>query len=133
MAANIEVTNGITAETVELGEVQLRFAELVWSRAPLASGELVKLCRDEFEWKKTTTYTVLHKLCEKGIFINESGTVKTVIDRETFYAAKSKLFVEKTFGGSLPSFITAFASGKGISQKEADELKKLIDDYRKEN
>ncbi|MBO4501837.1 MAG: BlaI/MecI/CopY family transcriptional regulator [Clostridia bacterium] len=122
----------INSDTVELGEVQLRFAEIVWANAPLGSGELVKICREEFGWKKTTTYTVLHKLCEKGIFVNENGTVKTVIGRERFYSAKSNFFVEKTFGGSLPSFFTAFVSQKKLSADEVDEIKKLIDEYRKE-
>lgn len=127
------IAENITAESVELGEVQLQFAEIVWASAPVASGELVKICRKELDWKKPTTYTVLRKLCEKGIFVNDSGIVRTVIDRERFYSAKSGFFVEKEFGGSLPLFLTAFASHKALSQKEVDEIQKLIDEYRKES
>ena len=118
-------------EELELGEVQLEFAELLWKTVPVPSGELVKICKDAFGWKKPTTYTVLRKLCEKGIFVNDNGTVKTVIDREKFYSARSGFFVEKEFGGSLPLFLTAFASHKALSQKEVDEIQKLIDEYRK--
>ena len=120
----------ITSDTIELGEVQLEFAEIVWANAPVSSGELVALCCDKFGWKKTTAYTVLRKLCDKGIFSNDDGTVQTVIDRDRFYSAKSDLFVKKTFGGSLPSFFSAFVSQNALSQKEADEIKKLIDEYR---
>lgn len=127
-----KAADAITAETVELGEVQLQFAEIVWANAPVASGELVKICREELDWKKPTTYTVLRKLCEKGIFVNDNGVVKTVIDRERFYSVKSGFFVEKEFGGSLPLFLTAFASHKPLSPKEVDEIQKLIDEYRKE-
>ena len=101
----------------ELGAIQTEFAELIWEREPVSSGELVKLCSEQFEWKKSTTYTVLRKLCEKGIMKNEDG-------------AKSGQFVEETFQGSLPAFIAAFASGKKLSKKEMDEIQQMIDDFR---
>ena len=116
----------------ELGAVQTEFAELIWEREPIGSGELVKLCSEKFEWKKSTTYTVLRKLCEKGIMKNEDGVVSSVVSREAFYAAKSGQFVDETFKGSLPAFIAAFASGKKLSRKEVDEIQQMIDEYREE-
>lgn len=116
----------------ELGAVQREFAELIWAREPIGSGELVKLCSEKFEWKKSTTYTVLRKLCEKGIMKNEDGVVSSVVSREAFYAAKSGQFVDETFKESLPAFIAAFASGKKLSRKEVDEIQQMIDDFREE-
>ena len=114
----------------ELGEVQARFADLVWANEPIGSGELVKLCQTELNWKKPTTYTVLRKLCEKGIFQNENGAVTSLISREDFYSAKSEQFVEETFQGSLPAFVAAFMSRKPLSDSEAEEIQKMIDEYR---
>ena len=113
-----------------MGAIQTEFAELIWEREPVSSGELVKLCSELFEWKKSTTYTVLRKLCEKGIMKNENGVVTSIVSREAFYAAKSGQFVEETFHGSLPAFIAAFASGKRLSKKEVDEIQQMIDDFR---
>ena len=118
--------------TMELGEVQLRFAELVWYYAPLPSGELVKICQKELNWKKPTTYTVLRKLCEKGLFKNEDGLVSVVMSQEEFYAARSEQFVEESFDGSLPAFITAFTSRKKLSAAEVEEIQQMIDTFRKE-
>ena len=112
---------------VELGEVQMQFARLIWEKEPVGSGELVKLCADEFGWKKSTTYTVLKKLCEKGLFQNEDGVVSSKISQEEFYTRKSEEFVEETFGGSLPAFLAAFTSRQKLSKKELDEIRKIID------
>ena len=117
---------------VELGEVQARFADLIWKNEPVGSGELVKLCEKEFSWKKPTTYTVLRKLCEKGVFRNEDGVVTSRVTRKEFYAAKSERFVEESFSGSLPAFIAAFVSQKRLSEKDAEEIRRMIDAYRKE-
>ncbi len=114
----------------DLGEVQARFADLVWEHEPIGSGELVKLCQKELNWKKPTTYTVLRKLCEKGIFKNDKGTVTSVISREDFNSAKSERFVEETFQGSLPAFVAAFMSRKPLSDSEAAEIQRMIDEYR---
>ena len=97
---------------MELGVVQERFADLVWANEPVASGELVKICEKELEWKKSTTYTVLRKLCEKGLFQNEDGIVTSLISKEDFYSAKSKQIVEDSYSGSLPAFVAAFISKK---------------------
>lgn len=112
-----------------LGAVESRFADIIWQNEPLSSGALVKICEKELNWKKPTTYTVLRKLCERGIFKNEKGTVSSRISREEFYAVQSEKFVEETFDGSLPAFIAAFTKRKNLSQKEIDEIRKMIDTY----
>lgn len=118
---------------MELGAVQAEFAELIWDREPIGSGELVKFCNEKFEWKKSTTYTVLKKLCEKGLFKNEDGVVTSVLSREDYYSRKSEQFVKETFHGSLPAFIAAFASGKKLTEREVDEIQDMIDQFRKES
>ncbi len=117
---------------IELGAVQERFADIVWAHEPIGSGELVKLCEKELSWKKPTTYTVLRKLCEKGLLKNENGIVSSLISRESFYAAKSGQVVEDSYQGSLPAFIAAFISQKKLTKKEADEIQAMIDAFRKE-
>ncbi|WP_026493597.1 BlaI/MecI/CopY family transcriptional regulator [Butyrivibrio sp. XPD2002] len=115
---------------VELGEVQMQFAKLIWEKEPVGSGELVKMCADEFGWKKSTTYTVLKKLCEKGLFQNVDGVVTSMISEGEFYTRKSEEFVEETFGGSLPAFLAAFTSRQKLSKKELAEIKKIIDNAK---
>ncbi len=117
---------------MELGAVQERFADIVWAHEPVASGELVKLCREELHWKKPTTYTVLRRLCEKGIFQNRDGEVSALISREDFYAAKSRQVVEESFRGSLPAFVAAFTARNSLTAEEADAIQKLIDAARRE-
>lgn len=116
-------------DSTSLGAVESRFADIIWQNEPLTSGELVKICEKELNWKKPTTYTVLRKLCERGIFKNEGSMVSSVISREEFYAAQSEKFVEETFDGSLPAFIAAFTKRKNLSQKEIDEIRRMIDTY----
>ncbi len=117
---------------IELGAVQERFADIVWANEPLGSGELVKLCEKELGWKKPTTYTVLRKLCEKGLMRNDDGVVTTLMTREDFYSAKSEQIVEDSYEGSLPAFIAAFTSRKKLSSKEVDEIQQMIDRFRKD-
>lgn len=117
-------------EKFELGEVQERFAGIIWENEPVKSGDLVRICREQLEWNKSTTYTVLRKLCEKGIFKNEDGTVYAVISRERFYSSRSRQFVEENFKGSLPAFIAAFVSGKSLSDEEAEEIRRIIEEYK---
>ena len=118
-------------EEIELGAVQERFADLIWANEPVESGALVKLCAEQWGWKKSTTYTVLRKLCEKGLFENDNGTVRACVPRDAFYARRSKQIVEDSFHGSLPSFFAAFLRGRGLSAKEADEIQTMIDAYRR--
>ena len=117
---------------LELGAVQERFADIVWANEPVASGELVKICERELSWKKPTTYTVLRRLCEKGLFVNEGGTVRPLMTSEEFRAARGERFVEEAYGGSLPAFVAAFISRKELSSEEADEIQQMIDAFRKE-
>ena len=114
-------------EMMKLGIVETQFAELIWAREPLASGELVKLCEKELNWKKSTTYTVLKKLCERGIFQNNDGVVTSKLTRDEFNAVQSEQFVEDTFEGSLPAFLAAFTSRKQLSKEEVEEIRHLID------
>ena len=117
----------------KLGVMEGRFADLIWESAPISTAELVKLCQQEFDWKRTTTYTMLKRLCQRGIFQNNNGTVVVLISKEVFSGKQSEQFVEDTFGGSLPAFIAAFVKRRRISDAEADEIQRLIDESREEN
>ena len=119
-------------DELKLGVVETKFAELVWANAPISSGELVKLCAKELEWKKSTTYTVLKKLCEKGLFENDGGTVMVRMDRQQYLSAQSRQFVDDSFSGSLPAFLAAFAQGGQLSEQDISEMRRLIEDYGKE-
>lgn len=114
-------------EETRLGAVETRFAELIWANAPLTSRELVALCERELEWKKSTTYTVLKRLCDRGLFCNENGTVKVLVSREDFRFAQGHQVVQDSFGGSLPAFIAAFTQRKTLTQDEISEIQAMID------
>lgn len=116
----------------QLGAVESRFADLVWLHQPLASSELVALCADAFNWKKSTTYTVLKRLCDKGLFVNDSGTVKAKLSREEFYSAQSERFLQEGFNGSLPAFLAAFSVRKPLSREDVQALRKLVDSFEEE-
>lgn len=115
----------------KLGAMEMKFAELIWKNAPIGSGELVKLCEKELSWKKSTTYTMLRRLCQRGIFKNEGSVVSAVMTREEFDARESEDFVEEKFDGSLPRFLAAFTARKKLSDAEIDALQKLIDESRR--
>ena len=112
----------------KLGVVESRFADLIWENAPLSSSQLAKLAEGELNWKKSTTYTVLKRLCERGIFQNEDSIVRTVMTREEFDARRSEQFVREQFGGSLPAFLTAFTSRKKLSARDIEELRRIIEE-----
>jgi len=114
-----------------MGAIESRFAEMIWQREPISSTELVKLAAKELDWKKSTTYTVLRRLCERGIFQNQDGTVTSLISRQEFYAVQSEKFVDETFSGSLPAFLAAFTTRKKLTDTEIHELQKLIDQSRR--
>lgn len=116
----------------QMGEVETRFAEIIWENEPISSSELAKLSLNAFSWKKSTTYTVLKRLCDKGIFKNEGGTVSSLIGREEFYALQSERFVEDNFKGSLPAFLSAFAKCKSLSREDIETIKKMLDEYSEE-
>lgn len=120
-------------DDTRLGAVESQFADIIWKNAPLSSRDLVKLCQQQLEWKKSTTYTVLKKLCDRGIFQNEDGIVTPLVSRQEFHARQSQRFVEETFQGSLPAFISAFASGKNLSPQDVSDIRRMLDEYGKEN
>lgn len=114
---------------LQMGVVESRFADIIWQNEPLSSTELAKRSEEELKWKKTTSYTVLKRLCDKGIFQNNKGTVTSIISRTEFYSMQSENFVEETFDGSLPAFLTAFTSRKTLSQEEVEQLRKIVAEY----
>ena len=113
-----------------LAETEARFADIIWERQPIGSTELVRVCEERLGWKKSTTYTVLKKLCDRGIFQNEDAVVTAKISRDEFYGGKSRQFVEEAFGGSLPRFLTAFIGKERLSDAQIAELQELIEQYR---
>ena len=118
---------------IELAAVQERFADIVWANEPISSGDLVRVCERELNWKKPTTYTVLRKLCEKGLLKNEGGVVSSLMSREEFYSKKSEQIIDDSYNGSLPAFIAAFTSHKKLSKKEVDEIQRMIDGFKRGN
>ena len=120
-------------DETRLGAVEARFADIIWQNAPLSSGELVKLCAQQLEWKKSTTYTVLKKLCDRGIFQNQEGTVTALITRQAFYALQSQRFVAENFDGSLPAFLAAFAAGGKLSNQDLADIRRMLDEFDKED
>ena len=116
---------------LRMGAIESRFADMIWENEPIPSPELVKLAERELNWKKSTTYTVLKRLCERGIFQNRGGVVTSLISRQDFYAVQSEKFVEETFSGSLPAFLAAFTTRKKLSEEEIAELQALIDQRRR--
>lgn len=115
----------------KLGEVESVFADIIWSNEPLSSRRLAELAQERLNWKRTTTYTVLKRLCDRELFQNIDSTVTSLVSREEFYARQSEQFVEETFQGSLPAFLAAFGSRKQLSDAEIDELQKVIDAMRR--
>ena len=117
----------------QMGAVESRFADIIWQNEPILSSELAKQSEEQLKWKKSTTYTVLKRLCDKGIFVNNGGTVTSLVSREEFYSLQSERFVEDTFNGSLPAFLAAFTARKGLTDKEIAELRRMIDEYGEED
>ncbi len=116
----------------QLGAVESRFADIIWENEPISSAALVKRSEELLKWKKSTTYTVLKRLCDKGIFRNDKGTVTSLISRNDFYAMQSEKFVEENFNGSLPAFLAAFTGRKRLTEREVEELRRLVNEYEEE-
>ena len=114
-------------EEVKLGLVEARFADIIWENEPLTTRELVALCEKELQWKRTTTYTVLKKLCDRGIFVTADSVITARISKNQFYAIRSEAFVQENFQGSLPAFMAAFTSRKALTPEELAEIRKLMD------
>ncbi|MFI3326127.1 MAG: BlaI/MecI/CopY family transcriptional regulator [Clostridia bacterium] len=114
----------------KLGEVEMKFSDIIWENEPLTSGELVTLSLKELNWKKSTTYTVLRKLCEKGIFQNEYSTVTSLVSKDDYISIQSGMFIDETFSGSLPKFLASFSKRNKLSAKEVEEIQKIIDQHK---
>ncbi len=112
---------------MKLAVVETRFADIVWKNEPIPSRELAALCEQELTWKRTTTYTVLKRLCERGIFENNDGIVTSLISKSEFYGIQGERLVEDAFDGSLPAFIAAFTKRNTLTEEEADEIRRMID------
>lgn len=113
---------------IQLGVIEARFADMIWEREPVRSSELVKLAAEVFQWKRTTTHTVLRRLCDKGLFENNKGTVTCLITRQQFYSRQSRKFVEDSFDGSLPAFVAAFTNERALTPEEAAQIRRIIDE-----
>lgn len=116
-------------DDMKLGVIESKFADIIWTNEPMTSRELVEKCRIQLDWKKSTTYTVLKKLCQRGIFQNQDGIVNSLISRADFYAMQSEKFVDETFEGSLPAFLAAFTKRKHLSADEIREIRSMIDSF----
>ena len=117
---------------LQMGPIESRFADIIWQNEPLSSAELAKRSAEELQWKKTTSFTVLKRLCAKGIFQNTKGTVTSRIARRDFYALQSEKFVEEAFDGSLPAFLAAFTARKALTPDEVAQLRRLVAEYEEE-
>ena len=120
-------------DTPKIFDSELRFCEILWAHEPVKSSELVRLCADELGWKKSTTYTVIKRLTERGVVHTEDAVVTALVNREDVQSAESRAFVERNFSGSLPGFLSAFVGGKGLTAAEADELRRMIDKFEEES
>ncbi len=117
---------------IQMGAIESLFADIIWSNEPISSAELAKRSEAELKWKKTTSFTVLKRLCEKGIFQNNKGTVTSIISRDGFYSMQSEKFVEERFNGSLPAFLTAFTARKQLTMEEVEHLRRMVTEYEEE-
>ncbi len=117
----------------QMGAVESRFADIIWENEPISSAELAKMAEKAFGWKKSTTYTVLKRLCDKGIFKNEKSRVSSVIGKDDFFAHQSERFVENNFNGSLPAFITAFAKSRALNREDIEQIKRMLEEYSEDD
>ena len=120
-------------DTPKIFDSELKFCEILWTHEPVKSSELVRLCADELGWTKSTTYTVIKRLTERGVVNTENAVVTALVNREDVQSAESRAFVERNFSGSLPGFLNAFVGGKGLTAAEADELRRMIDKFEEES
>ena len=117
---------------LQMGEIESRFADIIWDHEPISSGMLAKYSEEQLNWKKTTSFTVLKRLCNKGIFQNNKGIVTSLISRDEFYSMQSEKFVEETFEGSLPAFLAAFTSRNHLTREEVAQLRRIVEEYEEE-
>ncbi|MBO4563692.1 MAG: BlaI/MecI/CopY family transcriptional regulator [Clostridia bacterium] len=114
---------------ISIGELEARFADIIWENEPIRSGELSKRAEEALNWKKTTSFTVLRRLCDKGIFRNDSGIVTSRMSKDEFKALRTEQFIDGTFEGSLPAFLAAFTSRKSLSREEVEELRRMVEEH----
>ena len=114
---------------LQMGAIESRFADIIWDHEPISSGILAKYSEEQFKWKKTTSFTVLKRLCDKGIFQNNKGIVTSLISRDEFYSMQSEKFVDETFEGSLPAFLAAFTSRKQLTPEEVAQIRRIVEEY----
>ena len=128
---NCKISNQgeIFMKNYTLGVLESRFADIIWAKAPLSTSELVAICEVEFSWKRTTTYTVLKRLCNGGLFKMEKSEITVLMSRDEFYSTQSECYVKENFGGSLPAFLSAFTSNRKLTSNEVEEIKKMIKEY----
>ena len=117
-------------EIPKVHESEFRFCLILWEHEPIRSTELVKLCRDRLGWKSTTTYTVIKRLCDKGVLKNEAAVVSALVTRDAVRQADGQEVLQRSFGGSLPSFLAAFLHAGTVSDQDAEEIERLLRDYR---
>lgn len=117
---------------INIGEMENELVEIIWNNENIPSGKLVKVCEEKFGWKKSTIYTMLKRLQQKGVLVNENGQVHSLVTKDEIAAMKSEQIVTDEFNGSLPKFIAAFVERKKLSQDEINEIQQMIDNYRKE-
>ena len=117
---------------MKLGMVESRFADIIWQNEPLSTHKLVELCEEKLKWKRTTTYTVLQRLSERGMFQNNGGVVTSIVSRNDFYSMQSEKFIDETFNGSLPAFLTAFTARKSLTEEEIAHLKRIVAEHEEE-
>lgn len=113
-------------ETPKIFDSELRLCEILWEHQPVKSSELARLCAERLGWKKSTTYTVIKRLTERGVVKTENAVVTALVSRDEVQRAESRAFVERNFSGSLPGFLTAFVGGRGLSAEEAEKLRRMI-------
>jgi len=116
---------------VKLGDMEAAFANIVWETEPVASGKLAKIAGERLGWKVTTSFTVLKRICDKGFFRNDHGTVTAVVPREKYYSDYGEFFVDEAYHGSLPAFVAAFTKRRELKKDELEELKNMIEEYEK--
>ena len=120
-------------EQYRLGEMEKRLADIIWANSPVSTRKLTELCEAEFGWKRTTTYTMLKRLCDRGLFENRNGTVEIITSKDDFTLAQSQNFINETFDGSLPMFLTLFSKNKKLNKEDIDQLQRLIDQFKEDN
>ena len=120
-------------DTPKIFESEYRFCLILWAHEPVKSSELVALCRDQLGWKPTTTYTVIKRLAQRGVLVNEDTVVRSLVTKDEVQAAEIDEMVEKKFEGSLPAFLAAFTRHRKMTDREIDQVQRMIDEYRKEN